>query len=153
MEKIENYLPSVNLVSAHHSPGFYWELQEKKIGEKSIWNEYSVTFHFTCRPLRERECCFCKSGSGTLGFYRTTLFFSGICLEAYPSFTLFLSSNPHQTCLTVWTQRRPLTRLQNSFICGLRRSNLDLIKAVLLIPCLGQLPWLLFTTRGLCGPA
>lgn len=44
-----------------------------------------------------------------------------------------------QTCLTGWTRCGLLTRLQKSFICAFRRSNLDLIKgACLLILFIGS---------------
>lgn len=44
-----------------------------------------------------------------------------------------------QTCLTGWTRCGLLSRLQKSFICALRRSNLDLIKgACLLILFIGK---------------
>lgn len=68
-----------------------------------------------------------NAARGLSGFTVPHSFSLAFALRPTPPLLSF-SSNPHQTCLTVWTQRRPLTRLQNSFICGLRRSNLDLIK-------------------------
>lgn len=68
-----------------------------------------------------------KVARGLSGFTVPHSYSLAFALRPTPPFLSF-SSNPHQTCLTVWTQRRPLTRLQNSFICGLWRSNLDLIK-------------------------
>lgn len=65
-------------------------------GKKCIWNEYSVTFHLTCRPLREKECCFCKSDSGLLGFTVPHSFSLAFALRPTPP-SLSFSSNPHPT--------------------------------------------------------
>lgn len=54
----------------------------------------------------------------------------GFYFEACASLS---SPTSPQTCLTGWTRCGLLTRLQKSFICAFRRSNLDLIKGACLL--------------------
>lgn len=71
-----------------------------------------------------------------LGFY-PCLAFSRLLLWG-PHLSLSSPASP-QTCLTGWTRSGLLSRLQKSFICALRPSNLDLIKgACLLILFIGK---------------
>lgn len=72
-----------------------------------------------------------------LGF-TPVLHSQGFYFEARVSLS---SPTSPQTCLTGWTRCGLLTRLQKSFICAFRRSNLDLIKgACLLILFTGKAP-------------
>lgn len=133
-ENLKSPLSSINPASTHHSPGFLAWAQRKTVSEM---NTLSPLIPLRRPALWERVLFLWNGVRGTLGFYRAMLFFCGIRFEALQPLLCSLrslprsfsfSSNPHQTCLTVWTRRRLLTRLQNSFICGLRRSNLDPIK-------------------------
>lgn len=72
MEKIENYLPSVNLVSAHHSPDFYWELEERK--KTSEMNTLSPFISLAAHSVRESVVSV-KAAQGLLGFIVPHSFF------------------------------------------------------------------------------